>query len=85
MTTAHHAAGRGYLAQLACALAALVLAQVAAALGWAAYVPWSVPAIAAGLAPHATLSATSVVITAATALTGVAGTLAWWRSGKASA
>jgi ABC-2 type transport system permease protein len=46
--------GRGYLAPLASALVALVFAQVAAVLGWGSVVPWSVPAVAAGLAREAT-------------------------------
>jgi len=78
-------AGRGYLAPLACALAALVIAQVAAALGWATFIPWSVPAVAAGLAPQSRLGVVSVAVAVATAAIGVAGTVAWWRSGRAGA
>jgi ABC-2 type transport system permease protein len=78
-------AGRGYLAPLASALAALVTAQVAAGLGWAQAVPWSVPAIAAGLVPDTSLSTPSVLLVVVTALGGVLGTLVWWRSGSAGA
>jgi ABC-2 type transport system permease protein len=76
-------AGRGYLAPLASALAALVLAQVAAALGWAAAFPWSVPAVAAGLVPGTSLGPVSVTVVALTGAAGVVGTMAWWRSGRA--
>jgi ABC-2 type transport system permease protein len=76
-------AGRGYLPPLAGALGALVVAQVAAGLGWAEAVPWSVPAVAAGLPPDTNLSAPSVLLVLATAAVGVAGTLTWWRSPSA--
>jgi ABC-2 type transport system permease protein len=76
-------AGRGYLAPLASALAALITAQVAAALGWAQIVPWAVPAIAANLVPDTSLSAPSVLLVMATAAGGILATLVWWRSGSA--
>lgn len=72
-------AGRGYLAPLASAIVALVVAQVAAALGWGALVPWSVPAVAAGLAPGTALGPSGVTVAALTGVGGVLGTLAWWR------
>lgn len=78
-------AGRGYLAPLSSALGALVVAQVGAALGWAEVIPWSVPAVAAGLVPDTSLGTASIVIVALTAVGGVLGTLAWWRSGRADA
>ncbi len=76
-------AGRGYLAPLAATTGVVVLGQVAAALGWGAVFPWSIPAIAAGLAPDTRLTAASVVIAVLTGTAGVAGTVAWWRSGRA--
>lgn len=76
-------AARGYLAPLASALAALVTAQVAAGLGWAEVVPWSVPAVAAGLVPGISLGAPSVLLVIVTAAGGVLATLSWWRSGSA--
>jgi ABC-2 type transport system permease protein len=75
--------GRGYLAPLAGALAALVFAQVAAVLGWGAVVPWSVPAVAAGLAPGSHLGAPGLIVAGLTGLGGVAATIAWWRGGDA--
>lgn len=78
-------AGRGYLAPLSSALAALVVAQVGSGLGWAEIIPWSVPAVAAGLVPATGLGPTSVVIAVLTAACGVLGTLTWWRSGPAGA
>jgi ABC-2 type transport system permease protein len=76
-------AARGYLAPLAAAIAALIVAQVAAVLGWGGLVPWSIPAVAAGLAPHTRLGTPSVVIAAITGLVGVLGTVSWWRGSRA--
>ncbi|MDH4363788.1 MAG: ABC transporter permease [Acidimicrobiia bacterium] len=78
-------AGRGYLPPLAAALGALAVSQVAAALGFAVAVPWSVPAVAAGLAPGVALGPGAVLLAAATAAAGVAATVTWWRSGRAGA
>lgn len=78
-------AGRGYLAPLACALGMLIVAQVAAALGWGAVVPWSVPAVAAGLAPGTSLGVAGVLVAVLTGLAGVLSTIAWWRSPRAGA
>lgn len=77
--------GRGYLAPLAAALAALVLAQVAGALGWGGIFPWSVPAVAAGLVPDQSLTGSAVLIVLGTAAVGVWATVQWWRSGRAGA
>ncbi len=75
--------GRGYLAPLASAVVALILAQVAAALGWGGIVPWSVPAVAAGLAPGTRAGLGGIASVLITAIAGVACTLRWWRSGQA--
>jgi ABC-2 type transport system permease protein len=71
---------RGYLAPLAFAIGLLALAQVAAILGWGAYVPWAIPAVDAGIAPDQDASAASWLIVAVTGLVGVLATLRWWRS-----
>ena len=78
-------AGRGYLAPLSSALAALVVAQVGSGLGWAEIIPWAVPAVAADLVPGTSLGPSSIIICVLTAACGVLGTLAWWRSGPAGA
>jgi hypothetical protein len=78
-------AGRGYLVPLASAVGALVVAQIAAALGFATAVPWSVPAVAAGLAPGTGLGPGGILVAVGTGAAGVAATLAWWRSGRAGA
>jgi ABC-2 type transport system permease protein len=71
---------RSYLAPLASALGFLAVAQVAAILGWGAYVPWAIPAIAAGIAPDQKTTAASWLIVAATGTLGVLSTIGWWRS-----
>jgi ABC-2 type transport system permease protein len=76
-------AGRGYLAPLAAAVVALVAAQVAAALGWGAVFPWSIPAVAAGLAPGTQLGPSGLVVAVVTGAVGVLGTITWWRGGRA--
>lgn len=73
--------GRGYLPPVGAIVLVIFLAQVIAALGWGAYFPWSVPALASGVAgPDAQqVGAGSYALVALTGLAGVAGTVAWWR------
>jgi ABC-2 type transport system permease protein len=75
--------GRGYLPPLGAALAAVVVAQVAAALGAASLLPWAIPAVAVGLVPRAELGGASWLIIAVTGVAGVTGTIAWWHRGDA--
>lgn len=73
-------AGHGYLAPIGAAFLAIVLAQVAAIIGWGEYFPWAIPAMyadgaikgAAGIPP---LSYWIVLLSGGA---GVAGTLRWW-------
>jgi ABC-2 type transport system permease protein len=73
-------AGRGDLAGLGWAVLTLVLAQVLAAMGWGAWFPWSVPALAAGVAgaPSTQVGAYSYVAVGLASLAGIAGTVGWW-------
>jgi ABC-2 type transport system permease protein len=78
--------GRGYLLPLAWALGTVVLAQIAAVLGWGGYFPWSVPALVSGvLGPPAEQvglhSYLSVLLAFAA---GTLGTFIWWRSADQS-
>jgi ABC-2 type transport system permease protein len=75
--------GRGYLAPIGAALGALVVAQVAAALGAGGLVPWSIPAVAVGLAPGTDLGPAGCAVAVLTGVAGTGGTLAWWRRGDA--
>lgn len=71
---------RGYLGALAIALLLLLVGQVAAILGWGAVVPWSIPALAAGVAPGQHAGAGSILICLLTGVAGAVATVRWWRS-----
>lgn len=74
---------RGYLAPLATAMGLMVLAQLAAALGWGAVLPWSIPALAAGVAPDQHAGVGSLLLVALTGGVGFWGTTRWWRGPNA--
>jgi len=73
-------AGRGYLPPLGWAFLTAFLAQIAAALGWGAWFPWSVPALFSGLAgPRSVqIGLQSYVVVAVIFAAGLVGTYAWW-------
>lgn len=74
-------AGRGYLPALAFVIIVLVVAQIVTAVGYGKFFPWSVPALASGLAggESASLSGGSVLLVLFTAFLGWLGTVLWWR------
>lgn len=74
---------RGYLAPLATAMGLVVLAQLAAALGWGAIVPWSIPALVAGLAPDQQAGIGSLLIVLVTGVLGCWLTVRWWHGADA--
>lgn len=74
---------RGYLAPLGTALGLVVIGQVAAALGWGAVVPWSAPAVFAGVAPGQVAGVGSVLICLLTGVIGAWATVRWWDSADA--
>lgn len=71
---------RSYLPPLATAIGLVVVAQIGTVLGWGAYLPWAIPAVAAGLAPAQHLGAASIAVTAACGILGAGATIHWWRS-----
>lgn len=71
-------AGRGYLAPLSFSLLTLVLAQIIAATGYGPYFPWSVPALASGMAGPPQVPPVSLLLTLSTGALGLAATLLWW-------
>ena len=74
-------ASGGYLAPLGFVLLTLILAQVAAAIGYGGFFPWSIPALIAGLAgkEQAMPTGANLVIVLGTGVLGVIGTALWWR------
>jgi ABC-type transport system involved in multi-copper enzyme maturation permease subunit len=74
-------AGRGYLLPLGWALLTLALAQIALALGWGDWFPWSVPGLLSSLnGPTEPLAAHSYLVVLLAFIAGIAATFAWWRS-----
>lgn len=73
--------GRGYLPPLGWAFLTMVLAQIAAALGWGDWFPWSVPALLSGLAgPHAQQPDLHSYLGLAMVFgVGLSATWLWWR------
>lgn len=75
-------AGRGYLPAIGAIFLCIFLAQVIAALGWGAFFPWSVPALAAGMAgpDAARLGIGSGLLVVIVGTIGVVLTLIHWHS-----
>ncbi len=74
-------AGKGYLPALAFAVLSLVIAQIVTAVGYGEFFPWSVPALASGLAgeDYVSISRGNIFLVLFTALLGWLGTVLWWR------
>ncbi len=74
-------AGRGYLPPVGVLFLVIVLGQIMAAAGWGDAFPWSIPALASGIAGPATprVGTASYLLVVFTGVAGVVGTLAWWR------
>ena len=74
--------GRGYLPSFGWTLLSVFLAQIAAAIGWGDWFPWSVPALFSGAAgPRADLLGMhSYIIVIVSSLMGLAATFWWWRN-----
>lgn len=70
-------AGRGYLLPLGLAILALMLANLAAILGWGAYFPWAVPGLYAQGKGY--LSPLSYLIAVLTGVLGMIATHLWWK------
>ncbi len=74
-------AGRGYLPPFGWLILTIMLAQVAAFMGWGDWFPWAIPALFSGAAgPRAgLLGPHSYVVIVIACLVGLAATFAWWR------
>jgi ABC-2 type transport system permease protein len=64
----------------------IVLAQIAAVLGWGDWFPWSVPALVSGMAgpKAAAVGRHSYLLVLLTFFAGLAATFIWWRSADQS-
>lgn len=73
--------GRGYLPPLGFMVFTIVLAQIIAVTGYGQYVPWSVPALLSGAAgsDSAMIEDISIIIVLLTSVSGLMGTMFWWR------
>lgn len=73
--------GRGYLAPMGWAILTMAIGQLATTLGWGSWYPWSVAMLlSAGGSRAEEVGAHSWVAVALVFATGIAATLAWWRS-----
>jgi ABC-2 type transport system permease protein len=73
-------AGRGYLLPLGFAISTLALAQIAAALGWGDWFPWTVPALVSGMMgpPAEQVGPHSYLVVSLALIVGLAVTFVWW-------
>lgn len=73
--------GRGYLSPLGFMVFTIVLAQIIAATGYGHLFPWSIPALASGVAgsESAIIEDISIIIVLLTSAIGLIGTMFWWR------
>ncbi|MGI6614688.1 MAG: ABC transporter permease [Dethiobacteria bacterium] len=72
--------GHGYLQPLGFLVFILFFSQIIAATGYGEYFPWSIPALAGGIAgEYGTIERASIIIVIITSALGVVGTAGWWR------
>jgi ABC-2 type transport system permease protein len=78
--------GRGFMPAFGWAVLTVVLAQIAAAIGWGGWFPWSIPALFSGVVGPRTeyLGAHSYIIVMLASLTGLVATFTWWRNADQS-
>jgi ABC-2 type transport system permease protein len=74
--------GRGFMPAFGWTIFTVVVAQVAAVMGWGGWLPWSVPALFSGAAgPRADyLGIHSYIIVIVASLIGLFATFYWWRN-----
>ncbi|WP_379133841.1 ABC transporter permease [Paenibacillus sp. sgz500958] len=73
--------GRGYMSSLGFVVLTIVVAQISGAMGIAHYIPWAVPGLLSGAGGEEVshLGLFSRLLPYLTGLTGILGTLGWWR------
>jgi ABC-2 type transport system permease protein len=74
--------GRGYMPPFGWTIFTLVLANIAAIMGWGDWFPWAIPGLFSGAAGPRTeqLGPHSYVIVILTSIVGLAATYYWWRN-----
>jgi ABC-2 type transport system permease protein len=70
-------AGRGYLLPVSLAVLTLMMANLAAVLGWGEYFPWAIPGLAA--MDKSSLTPLGIGIVLLTGLAGMLATFSWWK------
>lgn len=72
--------GRGYLLPIGAAIILLIMANIAAIIGWGEFFPWAIPGLytQAMTTPSGTLAPASYWVVIFTGLAGIAGTYLWW-------
>ena len=74
-------AGRGYMPPFGWTIFTMVLANIAAVMGWGDWFPWAIPSIFSGAAgPQEQLELHSYVIVVVTGIIGLVATYYWWRN-----
>ena len=78
--------GRGFMPAFGWAVLTVVMAQIAAAIGWGGWFPWSIPALFSGVVgPRAEyLGLHSYIIVMLASLIGLVATFTWWRNADQS-
>ena len=73
--------GRGYLLPFGWMILTVMLAQLAAFMGWGDWFPWAIPALFSGAAGPASaqLGVHSMLVVIAASLVGLVSTFTWWR------
>lgn len=71
--------GRGYLLPVAWTMTTLVAAQLAAVLGWGAWMPWAIPALIALAPPDLPVGPEGVFLVLGSGLAGGAATALFWQ------
>ena len=78
--------GRGFMPAFGWAVLTVVMAQIAAAIGWGGWFPWSIPALFSGVVGPRTeyLGTHSYIIVILASLIGLVATFTWWRNADQS-
>jgi ABC-2 type transport system permease protein len=78
--------GRGFMPAFGWAVLTVVMAQIAAALGWGGWFPWAVPALFSGVAGarYEYLGIHSYVLVILASMIGLVMTFYWWRNADQS-